>query len=294
MEIKKVHNIEIYINDNRADIFSQDELNLRFNNTFADPSKVSTIQTEYSFSFTLPITPNNQKIFDFADIPSKRSKFNKHFKTHINADGMLIFDGDLILQSVNREGYKCNLYINRLNTVEKIFGEMKLNEIVGWEVDYNQDETINSYNEGNIEYGEKDIFYPLVSYGMFQKVPIMGESYSSKFLIDNTTTLYNENFYPSFNLLSLVEKCFNTKGYDVEGDIFDDKVLRKIYTSVNLADEQDPSYNWGKDSMGKFDMSFTWKNFVASSTSINGVSLMTNGYGTPVSVRFGESSLCCW
>lgn len=283
MEIHKIHNIEIYINDNRADIFSQDDLNLRFNNTFADPSKVSTIQTEYSFSFTLPITPSNQKIFDFADIPSKRGKFNKHFKTHINVDGMMIFDGDLILQSVSREGYKCNLYINRLNTVEKIFGSTTMNEITDWEVDYDQDKTINEYNSGTIDYSTRDIFYPLISYGMFQKVPFIGESYTSKFLIDDSAILYNENFYPSFNLLKLVEKCFNTKGYEVEGDIFDDKVLRKIYTSTPLADEQDPSYNWGKDSMGKFDMSFTWKNYLASSTSINGVTLQTNGYGAPIS-----------
>ena len=282
MEIKKVHNIEIYINDNRADIFSQDELNLRFNNTFADPSKVSTIQTEYSFSFTLPITPNNQKIFDFADIPSKRSKFNKHFKTHINADGMLIFDGDLILQSVNREGYKCNLYINRLNTVEKIFGEMKLNEIVGWEVDYNQDETINSVNGiSDINYDTTDVFYPLVSYGMFQKIPKEdSEFYTSKFDIDKYSRLYNENFYPSINLLRLVEKCFNAKGYDVEGDIFDDSVLKRIYISTKLGGEQDPIYNYGKPSMGRSKINFTYNNFIAEETDGSGSRVVTEDKAT--------------
>ena len=223
MEINKIHSVDIYINNIKADIFSQDDLNLRFNNVFADPSKIQTIQTEYSFSFTLPVTPTNEKIFDFANILSKRNKFNKRFKTHINADGILIFDGELILSNISKEGYKCNLYINRLNTVDKIFGETKLNEITDWEIDYDQDITINEYNEGNIEYNEKDVFFPLVSYGMFQKIPKEdSEFYTSKFDIDKYARIYNENFYPSINLLKLVEKCFNTKGYEVDGDIFDD------------------------------------------------------------------------
>ena len=83
--INKTHEVNIFINDVRADIFSQDSLNLRFNNTFADPSKISTIQTEYTFSFTLPITKTNDKIFDYANILSKRNKFNKRFIIRINS-----------------------------------------------------------------------------------------------------------------------------------------------------------------------------------------------------------------
>ena len=285
MEVHKIHSVDIYINNNKADIYSQDELNIRFNNTFADPSKIQTIQTEYSFSFTLPVTPNNERIFDFANIPSKRNKFNKQYKAHISVDGAVVFDGELIVQSINKEGYKCNLYVNRLNTVEKIFGDTTMNEITDWMLDYDQENTINSMNEGEISYPDKSIFYPLVSYGLFQKVPQMGETYSSKFAIDSTTRMYNENFYPSFNLLSLVEKCFNTKGYQVDGDIFDDEILRKIYTSTPLADEQDPQYNYGKDTMGKFDMSFTFKNMVKSGVTYVGVELKADQFATSVPVR---------
>ena len=87
MELNKIKEIDIYVNKTRVDIYSQDALNLRFNNTFADPTKLKTIQTEYSFSFTLPITPTNSKIFDFAHIPSKRSKFNKRYPTTVMVDG---------------------------------------------------------------------------------------------------------------------------------------------------------------------------------------------------------------
>lgn len=282
MEIHKIHNIEIYINNNRADIFSQDDLNLRFNNTFADPSKVNTIQTEYSFSFTLPITPNNERIFDFANVPSKRNKFNKQYKTSVNVDGLAIFNGELILQSVSREGYKCNLYINKLNTVEKIFGETTMNEITDWEIDYDQEITINEYNGiDDIKYDTSDVFFPLVSYGMFQKLPKEdSEFYTSKFDIDNYSRIYNENFYPSLNLLKIVEKCFNLKDYEVDGDIFDDDILKRIYVSTKLGNEQDPIYNYGKPSMGKSKINFTYKNFIPEETDSSGSRVVTEDKAT--------------
>ena len=285
MEIHKIHEVNIYINDIRADIYSQDELNLRFNNTFADPSKIQTIQTEYSFTFTLPITPTNEKIFDFANIPSKRNKFNKRFVTHVNVDGILIFDGELILQSVNKEGYKCNLYINRLNTVDKIFGETKLNEITDWEIDYDQEISINEYNGiDDIKYDTSDVFFPLVSYGMFQKLPKEdSEFYTSKFDIDNYNRIYNENFYPSLNLLKIVEKCFNLKDYEVDGDIFDDDILKRIYVSTKLGNEQDPIYNYGKPSMGKSKISFNYSNRNSVDVEMGGSRVATDNKATNVS-----------
>lgn len=299
MEIKKIHEITITINKQRADIFSKDKLNLRFNNTFVNPAKIQTINTEYSFSFTLPITPTNEKIFDFANILSKRSKFNKRYKTNVEVDGQLVFEGDLLLSSVTEEGYKCNLYVNKLNTIDKIFGESTLNNITNWEMDYDQDVTINEVNQGLISYPNKDVFFPLVSYGMFQKKPQSNQTYTSKYLIDEYTTLYNENFYPSVNLLTTVKKCFESKGYTVDGDIFDDDVMKHIYMSTKLASEQDPMYNYGKPSMGKFEMGFTYSNYgtvsgggragtVSTSAAHISVQLKTPKYGVYVS-RDGTS-----
>lgn len=268
MEIKKIHDIDIYINEKKADIYSQNDLNLRFNNTFADPSKITSIQTEYSFSFDLPITKQNEKIFDYANILSKRNKFNKRYKTHVNVDGILIFDGELILTNVSKDGYKCNLYINRLNTVDKIFGDSVLSDITGWTMPYNQDVTINEINSNeDIKYPDNDVFFPLVSYGMFQKYPTSNDTYTSKYLIDDYSVLYNENFYPSINLLKTVKKCFQHKGYDVEGDIFDEEVVKRIYMSTSLSSEQDPIYNYGYANMGKFEMVFDFQNYATAATS---------------------------
>lgn len=261
MEINKIKEVNIYINNEKVDIYSQDKLNLRFNNTFADPTKIKTIQTEYSFSFSLPITPTNTKIFDFANIPSKRNKFNKRYPTTVSVDGLSIFNGELIVQSIGADGFKCNLYINKLNTVDEIFGDSLLSDITGWNIEYHQDETINEWNsKENIVYPQ-DAFFPLAAYGMFQKMPQADETYTSKFLLDDYNRIYNENFYPSLNLLRTVEKCFEHKGYTVQGDIFDDPIMRKIYMSTSLGKEQDPLYNYGDPEMGKLEVEFTYKSW---------------------------------
>lgn len=267
MEIKKLNEVNIYINNERADVFSQDGLNLRFNNMFTDPTKIQTVNTEYSFSFVLPITPTNNKIFDYANVLSKRSKFNKRYKTNVDVGGSLVFSGDLLLTSVSSEGYKCNLYVNKLNTIDKIFGESKLSEITDWYLDYSLDATINMENEGDTKYPEREVFFPFVSYGMFQKSPKPNDTYTSKYEIDDYNTLYNENFYPSHSLLATVKRCFKTKGYEVDGDVFDDEIMRRIYMSTHLGKDQDPLYNYGTDEMGKFSMNFTYSNFATKNTS---------------------------
>ena len=75
----KEHFVELYINKHKADLESQKSLNLRFNNVLFDPAKISSTQADYSFEFELPATPNNDKIFDYANNLSKVGKFRSRF-----------------------------------------------------------------------------------------------------------------------------------------------------------------------------------------------------------------------
>lgn len=59
MQIEKVHTIAIYVSGDLIDIDNQNQLNLRINNTVIDPTSLSTTQSEYSYEFDLPVTPNN-------------------------------------------------------------------------------------------------------------------------------------------------------------------------------------------------------------------------------------------
>lgn len=262
--ITKRHHISIYVNGNEVELYSQDDLNLRINNKIYDPSKISTSTAEYSFSFDLPKSKVNNKIFDFADVHAKKNKFGKNYNCEVYADGILIFNGTLRLKSISDTDYKCNLVSIKQNKIEEIFGDHKMNELK-WFTSFTGIDTINYVNSNLIE----DYFFPFVCYGAFQKEPeqTYGEVnvYTSKYDLDNTMLVYQETFPPSPKITTLVKKLFEQFGYNAEGDIFSDEIASNIYLSEYLKDDQDPAYNIGS-SLGKCTVNFEARNAYTSGT----------------------------
>ena len=175
------------------------------------------------------------------------------------ADGIVIFDGSLVCKKYSHadKKYECNLVNIKIISIDDLFGESTLADM-SWEVPYSVGETINSVNADP----SKKYYFPLISYGAFQKegtipeggdedTPMEDRIYTSKYQIDNTNINTKDTFYPSLNMLEMVRKCFETKGYTVGGDAYEDEVLSNIYTSVNLADEQPVNYNAGNPKIGE-------------------------------------------
>lgn len=251
--ISKNHYIELYINGNLIEIESQESLNLRLNNVLFKPTETSTNQGEYSYSFDIPSTPNNDKVFDYANNLSKVNKFRSRYSAQVYADGILLFNGSLTIQKYDakEKKYTCNLVNIKINTLEDIFGEDVLTD-VKWMVDFNGTANINYANNDTTS----KYCFPLISYGSFAKVPISADTYgvqdeyTSKYLIDDTNKFWIDSFYPSLNMLEEVKRCFEHKGYKVGGNAFYDPIINDIYCSTNLADEQDPIYNVGNPKFG--------------------------------------------
>lgn len=259
--IYREHYIELFINGHKADIESQKSLNLRFNNILYDPAEISSTQAEYSFEISLPSTPNNDKIFDYANNLSKLNKFTTRYAAEVYADGISIFEGSLVLNSYKEKQYNCNLVSVKVYSLEEIFGDAVLTDIP-WYTPFegagNDDHSINWYNSQL----ETDVVFPLVSYGAFQKSPYYeddaAKDYTSKFDLDKYNRWYVESFYPSLKMLETVKKAFEYKGYTVGGDAFQNKFLNDIYMSCNLADGQIPEYNLGNPKFGQVSLSTSY------------------------------------
>lgn len=263
--ITKRHIVTLIINGKEAELYSQEDINLRINNVIYDPSKITTSTAEYSFSFALPKSGVNNKIFDNANDHAKVGKFGKNYSCEVYADGELIFNGTLRLKSIEAEDYKCNLVSIKQNKIEDIFGDHKMNELK-WYIPFVGIDTINITNQSDTS----DYFFPFVSYGCFQKEPeaTYGDVnvYSSKYDLDKTLLVYQETFPPSPKITTLVKKLFEQYGYVADGDIFSDEIADKIYLSEYLKDEQDPNYNIGGSS-GKCTVNFSARNMQISGTS---------------------------
>lgn len=252
--ITKRHHVSLYINGTEAELFSQEDLNLRINNVIYDPSKISTSTAEYSFSFNLPKSRVNNQIFDNANVHSKKGKFGKNYSCEVYADGILIFNGTLRIKTIESDKYKCNLVSIKQNKIEDIFGDHKMNEL-RWLVPFVGINSINVVNQNLTN----DYFFPFVCYGAFQKEPenTYGDVnvYTSKYDLDKTLLVYQETFPPSPKITTLVRKLFGQYGYNADGDIFSDDIANNIYLSEYLKDDQDPAYNLGS-SLGKCTVNF--------------------------------------
>lgn len=284
--IYKEHYIELFVNGHKLDLESQKSLNLRFQNVLYDPEKISSTQAEYSFEFELPSTPNNDKIFDYANNLSKLNKFRQRWNAEVYADGTLIFEGSLTLNGFKKGMYKCNLVSVKVYSFDDIFGDDTLSDIP-WEIPFE--------GGGNVRYSidyynsqlETDVTFPLVSYGVFQKSPIsqdnVGKSYTSKYDLDKYNRWYIESFYPSLNMLATIKKAFEYKGYTVGGDAFQDMFLRDIFMSCNLADGQTPDYNLGNPKFGTVNITVQWQNPLDVPGTIYDTGTT---YGTTQSLKF--------
>ena len=263
--ISNNHYIELYINKGLIELESQESLGIRINNVLFNPTKTSTTQAGYSFSFQIPSTPNNDRILNYANVLSQTNKFHARYSSQLYADGNLIFDGSLTVQKYDASSkeYTCNLVNIKINTIDEIFGDRTLTSLK-WEVPFSGATTINSVNTDM----SKKYYFPFLSYGVFQKVPYdtdeVGNSYTSKFEIDKYNRFWVETFYPSLNVMETLRKAFenmtDSEGntYVIGGSAFSDQNISNIYASCNLASEQVPIYNLGNPLFGECDISASY------------------------------------
>ena len=258
--LNKQHSVSIIVNGEMVDIYSQEKLNLRINNVVFQPTSISTKTGEYSFSFELPATAKNNRIFNYANNSAKLGKFNTKYECEVIADGIAIFNGVLRLTDTQTKNYKCNLVNIKVYNVEDIFGDMMMSDL-DWKVDFNGTSTINGVNQ----WYKSGYYFPLVCYGAFQKDPkatYNGEinEYSDLTTIDYYNNWYWESFHPSLSLLEVVKRLFRQRGYDVSGDIFNDRAMKMIYMSEFIDSSQDPFYNLNNERIGDLHIAGSYSN----------------------------------
>lgn len=256
--VSNVHYIELYIQGHLMELESQESLNLRINNVLFNPTKTTTSQAEYSYSFEIPSTPSNDKVLNYANNLSRTNKFHARYSAQVYGDGKLIFEGSLTVQKydANDKMYTCNLVNIKINSLEDIFGDTKMTDL-HWDIDFDGAPTINSVNS---DYGTA-YYFPLVSYGVFQKTYVsrdeVGATYTPKHTMDKYNRWWVESFYPSLNVVETLRRAFESKGYIVGGSAFSDPNIKYIYASCNLASEQSPIYNLGNPKFGSLSLSAT-------------------------------------
>ena len=101
--------VSLYIDSRNVDL--NEDIDIRLNKEFEDPESFIITDVNYSYEVELPVTAENRSIFGFSDVVSVTDKFNRVYDAQLYADEVLLLDGKFIINEINAESYKGNLYV---------------------------------------------------------------------------------------------------------------------------------------------------------------------------------------
>ncbi|KAA6347875.1 hypothetical protein EZS27_004655 [termite gut metagenome] len=249
---------ELYINNLLAETNNPKDLDIRLQRENFIPATLTTKNAEYSFTFSLPSTVQNNKIFGYTNIEEIKDKFSTIYEGTLYANDIKIFHGNVYVNEITENEYKCNLVVPVPKSITDVFGEKLLNENGEWNIPFSSiASSISSYNQQ----GNKEAIFPLILYGLLPKFSASNfDDYTAKDLYDDSVRLTVEDIPPSVNVLQMLKKVFENNGYQLEGDVFDDENLKKIYVSYKNPVDYPQEWNWGD--LASVSITGTWRSLL--------------------------------
>ncbi|KAA6318804.1 hypothetical protein EZS27_031230 [termite gut metagenome] len=250
--------VELFINNKLVEINNPTDLDIRLNKENYIPNSLSTKSVEYSFTFSIPSTKQNNEIFGFTNIEEVADKFSVKYEAVLYASDVKIFEGYFFLSEITEKEYKGNLLIPVPKSIKDVFGDKLMNQNGEWKIPFNSfQNSISSYNQA----GDGAAIFPLIFYGLLPKIPTSNsDTYTPKTLYDDTVRLSIEDLPPAVNVLQMLKKIFENNDYELIGNVFTDENLKKLYVSY----QNDPSFlqewNWGD--LGSVSVSGWWRSLL--------------------------------
>ena len=254
--------VSLYIDNRNVDL--NEDIDIRLNKEFEDPESFIITDVNYSYEVELPVTTENRSIFGFSDVVSVTDKFNRVYDAQLYADEVLLLDGKFIINEINAESYKGNLYVPAKKELTDVLGDRTLKELVPHYKTVNSLEDIDKINcyVGGItgsdvvlpaeDERDNHVCFPYVLYGWpYNKANTTTNRYYQNLNFDDTTFNLN-NVFPSFNVLSVLKDMFKTEGYTLTGNVFDNEKLAGLYQTYNESADL-----WKTDRMTPYHLSFS-------------------------------------
>lgn len=233
--------VAIYIyKDNeryRLELF-QDE-NISITSSIQNVNDISKVFTDYSQSFTIPATPNNNKIFAHWYENSIDDGFNanKRYDAEIEINTIPFRKGRIELQSANRDNGNITHYslvfYGTLKSLTDKFGEDKLinltnlNDLISFT--YNASSVVNSVVNSNTD----DVAFPLIS---SDKSWQYGGGGANDISTSGGSIYYGELF-PAVRVKSIFEAIEDKYNVSFLGSFLTDKRFTELFLYCKNSDK---------------------------------------------------------
>lgn len=280
--------IEFYINDRLLDISDSKSLGIKLSRQIFKPAEFTSKDSQMSYKITLPNTPTNNEIFNFANIEEVKDKFNYEYNAKVYVDYILIFDGKFMLNEITESKYVGNLYIPAYKSVKDIFGDRVMNnpssnsEKNKWIFKVSNASDITAWNKKVLSNFDSNIpsncLFPYIMYGLIPKVSknpdlwVNGEQvgeFTDKDLYDEYARLGYEDIPPAMNVLESIKHLFKANDLNIGGTAFDDDRLKHLYMSYSNPNDYIQEWNYGD--LGKIKIIGNWYNGYFSNDNLYNV-----------------------
>jgi hypothetical protein len=240
--------VDIYIGTFKIDTFKDEGIEI--NSSIADINDISANTTDYSKSFTIPASHNNNKIFKHYYNANIDNTFDARTKVNgrIELGGIPFKEGKFRLEKVNVKKNKPESYtINFRGNLVSLKDKFKEDELSSLDFsEYN-----HLYNSANIKTGlESSLFSGNIIYNLLYKKQL----YYNSDPTDNTNTPTLGNIAwgggvlagvrasalkPSIKVKRIIEKIESTYGITFSSDFFGRAEFEELYLWLNNETTQD-------------------------------------------------------
>ena len=236
---------KIYIGNDRLDLFKDE--NIELSSSVANINDITKNTTDYTKSFTVPATHNNNKIFKHYYDANIDNAFDARIKHNgrIELDGLPFKFGKWKLEKVDiRKGNPYAYTINFFGNLVSLKDKLKNYELK----DLNLSAYNHTYNSSNVKTGlTSSLFSGAIVYNLFSKKQLYYRSGSENI---NTSTLANiaytggantgvnwDLLRPSIRLIKIIEAIETDFNLTFTRDFFGTTEFQNLFLWVNNSND---------------------------------------------------------
>ena len=248
----EINRLQILVYGEELQYKSAQDLGLSFQRIADDEVDLSKRYGEFSYTFDIPITKVNSRIFQEANATARKNIFqpNQDLPCQVYNNNQLLLDGVISLQGVTKTDFNCVFY-SKLKEFSDLIEDKTLKDlqfpVIEWSYESSIIDHINAdYQDATQTYWQFPLTYygswftPYVTYKTKQdfrgiNFDIEAYTYQRFYYLLNTPVSntpahrYHHEMPPAFYITSLVNQIFEDAGWSLGGQFFNQPdVLKQV------------------------------------------------------------------
>lgn len=218
--------VQLYIKGQKIDLFNDEKISI--NLSIKNINDLSKVKTDFTQTFSIPATKNNNSVFEHWYNADVDGTFNVNIRVeaYLEVNSLPFRFGSVQLDSAKLQdgqpySYSCTFYGAGVS-LSDLFGEYELKDLVSlseYDHDYNVTTVTNSMNSNSLFNG--DIYYPMIN--AVNEMSL--QTANTRDLENSSNTIFYREFKPALRNIRIIEAIEDFFNITLSKDFFDRSVF---------------------------------------------------------------------